>query len=63
MIDKMGRGWCYTFIALVLMLSSSMLWVVMKRGPQWRAEKKRVSAEKRKAMMDEKVDAQRQVEG
>lgn len=36
MIDAMGLGWCYTFLGLLTMASSPLLWVVMKWGPQWR---------------------------
>ena len=36
MIDGMGRGWCFTFIALVLVLASPMLWVEQKWGAGWR---------------------------
>ena len=35
-IDKMGVGWTYTFIGLVIMAASPCLWVVMKWGPGWR---------------------------
>jgi predicted MFS family arabinose efflux permease len=44
MINAMGRGWCFTFIALVLLVLSPLLWVLQKRGPQWR-EARRVRKE------------------
>jgi len=40
MIDKMGRGWCFTFIALVCIVFSPMLLVELKWGPQWREERR-----------------------
>ncbi|MCJ1486258.1 hypothetical protein MMC06_006435 [Schaereria dolodes] len=47
MIDAMGRGWCFTFIALVVMLCSPLLWVIERWGPKWR-EERRVRIQKRK---------------
>lgn len=35
-IKAMGRGWCITFIAAVLVLTSPMLWVEVKWDPRWR---------------------------
>ena len=40
MINTMGRGWCFTFIAAVLTLASPMLWVEFKWGPSWRDERR-----------------------
>ena len=40
MIESMGRGWCFTFIAAVLILTSPMLWVEVKWGPRWREERR-----------------------
>ena len=45
MIDGMGKGWCFTFIAAVVFFTSPMLWVLMKRGPKWR-EERRIRVEK-----------------
>ena len=36
MIDGMGRGWCFTFVALVLLLLTPILLVLQKSGPRWR---------------------------
>ena len=44
MIDAMGRGWCFTFIAGVILLASPLLWVQVKWGPRWR-EQRRVRVE------------------
>ncbi|KAL1835077.1 hypothetical protein VTK73DRAFT_6312 [Phialemonium thermophilum] len=40
MIRTMGRGWCFTFWALVVVVSSPILVVVTKWGPQWREERR-----------------------
>lgn len=40
MINAMGRGWCFTFIAAVVFFTSPMLWVVTKYGPKWREERR-----------------------
>lgn len=39
MIDGMGRGWCFTFLSLVLVVSSPMLWIIYFRGMEWREER------------------------
>ncbi|KAL2180600.1 major facilitator superfamily domain-containing protein [Thermothelomyces heterothallicus CBS 202.75] len=44
MIDSMGPGWAFTLIALLDLLTVPLLWVVMRWGPKWRAE--RIVAEK-----------------
>lgn len=44
MIDGMGRGWCFTFVAAVLVATSPILWAVMLYGMRWR-EEGRVKAE------------------
>ena len=45
MIDTMGRGWCFTFIALVVFAFSPLLLVMQSMGPQWR-EERRLKAQK-----------------
>jgi len=40
MIDRMGRGWCFTFISLVCYATMPMLWVELKWGPVWREERR-----------------------
>ena len=39
MIDKMGRGWAFTFISLVWVIFSPAFFAVIKWGPQWRRER------------------------
>ncbi|TGO61111.1 hypothetical protein BOTNAR_0134g00090 [Botryotinia narcissicola] len=51
MVDKMGLGWTYTFIALLYIVLSQMLFAVMKWGPGWRREragKQRIGEERKK---------------
>lgn len=61
MVDHMGRGWCFTFIALVCIAASPMLWVELKWGPVWREERMvrlEKQAEEKKAKKDvAEVDA------
>ena len=36
MVDTMGRGWCFTFVAAVVLFTSPLLWVETRWGPKWR---------------------------
>ena len=45
MINGMGRGWCFTFIAAVCFLTSPLLFAELKWGPKWR-EERRIRIEK-----------------
>lgn len=40
MISAMGRGWCFTFIALVMLGTTPLLLVVIRMGPKWREERR-----------------------
>ncbi len=40
MLGAMGRGWTYTFWALILVVFSPLLWVLTARGPRWREERR-----------------------
>lgn len=40
MINGMGRGWCFTFIGLVVMATTPIMAVLLKWGPQWREERR-----------------------
>lgn len=40
MLSAMGRGWCFTFIALVMMATTPLLLVVIRKGPNWREERR-----------------------
>lgn len=53
MIKAMGRGWCFTFVAAVVFLTSPMLWVITKWGPKWR-EERRTRAIKQQEEKEEK---------
>ena len=48
MINRLGRGWTYTLIGLVCIAFTPAYWVVMRRGPKWR-EERRLKEEKKKA--------------
>ena len=47
MINAMGNGWTFTFIALVWVVFSPMLLILLRKGPQWRKEKKEKDAKRR----------------
>lgn len=40
MLRALGRGWTYTFWALVLLVFSPILWVLTVKGPSWREERR-----------------------
>lgn len=40
MIDAMGRGWCFTFVGLVLLTTTPALVFLEKFGPKWREERR-----------------------
>ncbi|KGO41425.1 Kynureninase [Penicillium expansum] len=40
MLSAMGRGWCFTFIALVMMATTPLLLIVIQKGPSWREERR-----------------------
>lgn len=39
MINTMSSGWAYTLIALLYLMMVPLLWVIMRFGPTWRAER------------------------
>lgn len=53
MIDSMGRGWCFTFIALICIAAMPLLWVELKWGPGWREE--------RRVRLEKHIEEERQV--
>ncbi|KAI7930063.1 hypothetical protein M0657_001868 [Pyricularia oryzae] len=40
MVQTMGRGWCYTFWALLTASLMPILWLLVQRGPRWREERR-----------------------
>lgn len=54
MIEAMNPGWTFTFVGLVYVVWMPMLWIIMKWGPKWRAEKqmKKDQEVAQKARMD-----------
>jgi hypothetical protein len=51
MLNGMGWGWCYTFLGLVFILSTSLLWAEYKWGMGWREERRQ--REERKGSQEE----------
>lgn len=41
MLKAMGRGWCFTFLALLMVSCLPGLLVLERKGPRWRAERAR----------------------
>ena len=62
MIERMGRGWCFTFISAILFLTSPLLWVEISWGPKWR-EERRVRIEDRKQTTERRETVTRQLPG
>ncbi|MCJ1406184.1 hypothetical protein MMC19_000249 [Ptychographa xylographoides] len=40
MLEAMGRGWSFTFFALLCTVASPLLWVLCRWGPGWREERR-----------------------
>lgn len=40
MLKSMGRGWCYTTLALIVVVFSPILFISTKWGPKWREERR-----------------------
>ncbi|KAI9644092.1 hypothetical protein NHQ30_007444 [Ciborinia camelliae] len=55
MVDRMGLGWAYSFIALLYVVLSPMLFAVMIWGPDWRKEKAEKEGEKEKPTKEKDV--------
>lgn len=47
MLSAMGRGWCYTFIALVMLCTTPLFFILMAYGPKWREERRLRELKKR----------------
>ncbi|RFU34076.1 hypothetical protein B7463_g2328, partial [Scytalidium lignicola] len=39
MIERMGNGWCFTFISLVCVATMPLLFIELKWGPKWREDR------------------------
>lgn len=48
MLSAMGRGWCFTFVSLVMLATSPLLLFEMYKGPKWR-EQRRLKEEARES--------------
>lgn len=55
MIDAIGVGWACTFLGLVVIAISPVLWYIMNQGPRWRRESKE-KAEHKKVEMEAKAN-------
>jgi MFS family permease len=40
MLAAMGRGWCFTFVSLVMLATSPLLLLIIYKGPKWREERR-----------------------
>ncbi|KAK5085961.1 hypothetical protein LTR05_005251 [Lithohypha guttulata] len=40
MIEAMGRGWTFTFLSLVLLVTSPLVWLNFRYGMKWREERR-----------------------
>jgi MFS family permease len=40
LINAIGIGWAYTILALIFVAFAPLLLIIMRKGPQWRKEKK-----------------------
>jgi MFS family permease len=45
-IRSIGRGWAFTLLALVFTVPSPVLWIIVTKGPKWRAERIQMMWEK-----------------
>ena len=60
MIDAMGRGWCFTFIAAVVFFTSPLLWAELKWGLKWREERRvRIQKQQEKEGCRERCECSR----
>jgi multidrug resistance protein len=48
MIQRMGRGWTHTFWSLICLLFFPIIFVLIKKGPQWREERRLKQLKKKK---------------
>ncbi|OAR05904.1 hypothetical protein LLEC1_08180 [Akanthomyces lecanii] len=47
MLNGMGRGWCFTFLAFLMTACVPWVLFIQKAGPRWRAEKRRRQGERK----------------
>ncbi|OAA81120.1 Major facilitator superfamily transporter [Akanthomyces lecanii RCEF 1005] len=47
MLNGMGRGWCFTFLAFLMVACVPWVLFIQKVGPRWRAEKRRRQEQKK----------------
>jgi len=56
MVNAMGRGWTFTFLALLLLVASPMMWLNIWYGMKWRAERKERDERKQQAREAKRSD-------
>ncbi|KAJ5907525.1 hypothetical protein N7495_000207 [Penicillium taxi] len=57
MLSGMGRGWCFTFVALVMLATSPLLLLDIYKGPQWR-EERRLKLEAKELKINEETNSE-----
>ena len=64
MIQGMGRGWCFTFLAALVFVTSPMLWALLEWGPAWREQRSaKIEAKaKEKSVADRSVEEEKVIE-
>ncbi|KAI1267063.1 MFS general substrate transporter [Xylariaceae sp. FL1019] len=55
LIDAVGAGWAFTIIALLFAALSPCLWLILKKGVDWRREKAEKEIKRREAKDEVKV--------
>ncbi|MCJ1313724.1 hypothetical protein MMC25_007404 [Agyrium rufum] len=54
MLDRMGWGWCYTFLGCIFLLATALLWIEYIWGTGWR-EERRQKEDAKKAREEQSV--------
>ncbi|KAL1902319.1 hypothetical protein Sste5346_001295 [Sporothrix stenoceras] len=62
MIERLGRGWNFTFWALLLVVTSPTMFLVLRFGPRWREERRLRLAKKKAQREEEEQERERQAE-
>jgi len=57
MLTAMGRGWCYTTLALIVVLFSPILFISTKWGPEWREQRRVRRSKERETEESERADS------
>lgn len=60
MIERLGRGWNFTFWALLVVVTSPTMFLVLRHGPRWREERRLRLAKKKAEKEEEEQEGERQ---